>query len=120
RHAARSRIWSPTSRGQATTSRRGCGDGYEGCRAGTAGPPSSQNCARCAADRSSASRAAPPRQVCLIIRWVDLAMVRVDRTLGKTTFLGLVAGALAVAGLAGCSAEAATPTLTWYVNPDNG
>lgn len=47
-------------------------------------------------------------------------MVRLERTLRKTSVLGLVAGALAVAGLAGCSAEAATPTLTWYVNPDNG
>ncbi len=42
------------------------------------------------------------------------------RSGGRRPIVGLTAAALAVAALAGCSADEGTPTLTWYINPDNG
>ena len=34
--------------------------------------------------------------------------------------VGLCAGALAATTLAGCGQPSGTPTLTWFINPDNG
>lgn len=34
--------------------------------------------------------------------------------------VGVCAGALAAAALTGCSQQSGTPTLTWFINPDNG
>lgn len=34
--------------------------------------------------------------------------------------VGVCAGALAATALTGCSQESGTPTLTWFINPDNG
>lgn len=42
------------------------------------------------------------------------------RSVGRSPIVGLLAAALAAAALTGCSADTGTPTLTWYINPDNG
>lgn len=36
------------------------------------------------------------------------------------TIATAMAGVMALSGLAGCSSDSGPPTLTWYINPDNG
>ncbi len=42
------------------------------------------------------------------------------RSRGRRPIVGLAAAALAAAALTGCAQDSGTPTLTWYINPDNG
>lgn len=42
------------------------------------------------------------------------------RSWRRLPVVGLTVAAVAAATLTGCSGESGTPTLTWYINPDNG
>lgn len=59
-------------------------------------------------------------RVCKPLTRVVRSMAMSRRKRRRFPVVGLVAAALAAATLSGCGQESGTPSLTWYINPDNG